>query len=101
MSNTFAPDEFPCELLLNGVPVQSVRIRQGWENATNQPCKSGSFDLLLHILDASDGFINLLLSIRIKQLRMCRHLVSHLVQNSQHVTGFIGQAVHDASIVRF
>jgi hypothetical protein len=28
MSDTFAPDEFPCELLLNGVSVRSVRIRQ-------------------------------------------------------------------------
>jgi hypothetical protein len=35
MSNTFAPDEFPCELLLNGVPVQSVRIRQGTESASD------------------------------------------------------------------
>lgn len=33
MSNTFAPDEFPCELLVNGVSIQSVRIRQGAESA--------------------------------------------------------------------
>jgi hypothetical protein len=32
MSDIFAPDEFPCELLVNGVPVQSVRIRQGTES---------------------------------------------------------------------
>ncbi|MGC2450124.1 MAG: hypothetical protein WA477_20910 [Candidatus Sulfotelmatobacter sp.] len=29
MSDIFAPDEFPCELLVNGVPIHSVRIRQG------------------------------------------------------------------------
>jgi hypothetical protein len=33
MSDIFAPGEFPCELLVNGVPIQSVRIRQGAESA--------------------------------------------------------------------
>ena len=40
MSDTPARDEFPCELLLNRVPIQSVRIRQGAESA-------GDFDILV------------------------------------------------------
>lgn len=31
MSDTFAPDEFSCELLVNGVPIQALRIRQSAE----------------------------------------------------------------------
>ncbi len=40
MSDTSAPDEFPCELLVNGGPIRSVRIRQGDESA-------GDFDVVV------------------------------------------------------
>jgi len=40
MSDTFALDEFCCELLVNGVSMRSVRIRQGAESA-------GDFDVIV------------------------------------------------------
>ena len=40
MSDTFAPDEFACELLLNGVSIRTVRVRQGAEPA-------GNFDVIV------------------------------------------------------
>ena len=40
MSDTFAPDEFACDLLLNGVSIRTVRVRQGAESA-------GNFDVIV------------------------------------------------------
>jgi hypothetical protein len=40
MSDLFTPDEFPFELLVNAVPIQSVRIRQGAES-------DGDFDVVV------------------------------------------------------
>ena len=40
MSDTFTPDEFSCELLLNGVRIKSSGIRQGAESA-------GDFDVIV------------------------------------------------------
>jgi hypothetical protein len=40
MSHTFAPDEFACELLVNAVPIPSVRIRQDAES-------DGDFDVVV------------------------------------------------------
>ena len=40
MSDIYTPDEFPCELLVNAVPIQSVRIRQDAES-------DGDFDVVV------------------------------------------------------
>jgi hypothetical protein len=40
MSHTFAPDEFACELLLNGVSIRTVRVRQGAES-------TGDFEVIV------------------------------------------------------
>jgi hypothetical protein len=40
MSQTFAPDEFACELLVNGLSMRTVRVRQGGES-------TGDFEVIV------------------------------------------------------